>query len=234
MSVKPGSAGWEDEILGLPALPMDTSPMILFSQRHSPYARKAEVALLEAGLTTIEVRHLADHVTQGDAPAHEENPLNAAPLLILEDGRGIFDSEEICFYIDEFSGGALMPKASGTRQEVMTRQHLATGLCEIGADLRWELQQNEMGISVPGLREDLILQLGAAYEILENGPVMGKTPPDEPADIGTIALATALDWLAFRRLDVYAPPHPNLVWWIDAFRDRPSMTATEYEDLSEF
>ncbi|MDF1793084.1 MAG: glutathione S-transferase [Thalassobaculaceae bacterium] len=208
--------------------------MILFSQRHSPYARKAEVALLEAGLTTIEVRHLADHVSQGDTPAYEENPLNAAPLLILDDGRGVFDSEEICFYIDEFSGGALVPKSSDARQEAMIRQRLATGLCEIGADLRWELQQNQTGISVPGLREDLIFQLSAAYDILENGPVMGKIPPDQPADIGTIALATALDWLTFRSLDAYVLPHPNLVWWVDTFRDRPSMTATEYEDLSEF
>lgn len=207
--------------------------MILFSQRHSPFARKAEVALLEAGVTGVEVRHLASHVRQGDEPAHPENPLNTAPFLILQDGRGVFDSEEICFYIDEFSGGRLVPKESGERQATLTLQHLASGLCELGADLRWELQQNEMGISIPGLREDLISQLDAAYDILESGPAMGKVPPDQVADIGVIALATALDWLEFRGLDRYVSPHPNLAWWVDVFRERPSMTATEYEDLSD-
>jgi glutathione S-transferase len=207
--------------------------MILFSQRHSPFARKVEVALLETGVSKIEVRHLADHVREGDEAAYPENPLNTAPLLILDDGRGVFDSEEICFYIDEFSRGALIPKDSGEREAVLTLQHLATGLCELGADLRWELRQNADGISVPGLREDLVAQLGAAYDILENGPPMARTPGDEVADIGTIALATALDWLNFRGLDRYLPPHPNLDWWVDSFRERPSMAATEYEDLSE-
>jgi len=212
---------------------VDTSAMILFSQRHSPFARKAEVALLEAGLATIEVRHLADHVSQGDEAVYPENPLNTAPLLILDDGRSVFESEEICFYIDEFSRGALIPKDAGEREAVLTLQHLATGLCALGADLRWELQQNDMGISVPGLREDLIAQLGAAYDILENGPPMDRTPGDAVADIGTIALATALDWLTFRGLDRYLAPHPNLDWWVDSFRERPSMAATEYEDLSD-
>lgn len=207
--------------------------MILFSQRHSPFARKVEVALLEAGISKIEVRHLADHVREGDEAAYAENPLNTAPLLILDDGRGVFDSDEICFYIDEFSRGALIPKDSGEREAVLTLQHLATGLCELGADLRWEVKQNAEGISVPGLREDLIAQLGAAYDILEHGPPMARPPGDEVADIGTIALATALDWIAFRGLDRYLPPHPNLDWWVDGFRERPSMAATEYEDLSE-
>lgn len=207
--------------------------MILFSQRHSPFARKVEVALLETGLSAIEVRHLADHVREGDEAAYAENPLNTAPLLILDDGRGVFDSAEICFYIDEFSRGALIPKDSGEREAVLTLQHLATGLCELGADLRWEIQQNDMGISVPGLRDDLIAQLSAAYDILENGPPMARAPGDETADIGTIALATALDWLTFRGLDRHLPPHPNLDWWVDGFRERPSMAATEYEDLSE-
>lgn len=208
--------------------------MILFSQRHSPYARKAEVALLESGLRNIEVRHLAAHVSPEDDPAYEENPLNAAPLLILQDGRGVFDSDEICFYIDEFCGGALIPKDEAGREDALIRQSLASGLCEAGANLRWEVEQNKMGISIPGLREDLIAQLSAAYDILENGPVMGKAPADRPADIGTIALATALDWLEFRSLDLLVPPHPNLVWWLDTFRDRPPMINTEYEDLSEF
>ena len=207
--------------------------MILFSQRHSPFARKVEVALLEAGISKLEVRHLADHVREGDEAAYPENPLNTAPLLILDDGRGVFDSAEICFYIDEFSDGALIPKDSGEREAVLTLQHLATGLCELGADLRWEVRQNAEGISVPGLREDLIDQLGAAYDILEHGPPMARTPGDEIADIGTIALATALDWLTFRGLDRYLPPHPNLDWWVDGFRERPSMAATEYEDLSD-
>lgn len=62
---------------------------------------------------------------------------------------------------------------------------------------------------------------------------MGKTPPDQVADIGVIALATALDWLEFRGLDRYVSPHPNLAWWVDVFREHPSMHPTEYEDLSE-
>jgi glutathione S-transferase len=208
--------------------------MILFSQRHSPFARKAEVALLETGLRKVEVRHLAAHISPEDEPAYAENPLNAAPLLILEDGRGVFDSDEICFYVDEFSGGALIPRQEPARQEILTLQTLASGMCELGKDLRWEIQQNDMGISVPGLREDLLAQLAAAYDILENGPVLGRVAADETADLGTIALATALDWLSFRSIDLLVPPHPNLVWWLDEFRERPSMTTTEYEDLSEF
>lgn len=203
--------------------------MILLSQRHSPFACKAEVAILETGLSTIEIRHEALNMASSQENPREVNPLNRIPALIFPEGRAVFDSEDICFFIDEFAKGALIPKDGVARQEALSRQTLATGLCETGADLRWELEQSSDGISFPGLREDMIAQLSAAYEILESSPA-----PDQIADIGTIALATALDWMAFRALDIHMPPHPNITQWLDEFRQRPSMTATVYEDLANF
>jgi|GEM_PF-5518325 len=208
--------------------------MILFSQRHSPFARKAEVALLEASIFAVQVRHLSPNPPTSGEPEYEQNPLNVAPLLILDDGRPVYDSEEICFFIDEFSGGRLLPKQKEPREDALTRQTMATALCETGKELLWEIEQNEMGISVPGLREDLTAQLAAAYDILETAPTPDEVSLDEVADIGIIALATALDWLTFRGLDTTVPPHPNLLWWLDSFRERPSMTATVYEDLSMY
>ena len=50
----------------------------------------------------------------------------------------------------------------------------------------------------------------------------------EHVDIGQIALATALDWLAFRHLPDFEAGRPRLSAWYRRFMQRPSMQATEF------
>ena len=67
-------------------------------------------------------------------------------------------------------------------------------------------------------------KLVESYDYLERDGVL-----DEPLHIGHIAIATALDWLAFRKLPDFETGRPRLSKWYRAFLQRPSMQATVYD-----
>jgi len=52
-------------------------------------------------------------------------------------------------------------------------------------------------------------------------------PPEEPSDVGAIALACALGYLDLRFEGAWRAEHPRLVSWLDVFADAtPSFEAT--------
>ena len=61
----------------------------------SPYARKVMVAAMEMGLCgTIEM--LATNPWDADSGITSDNPLGQVPVLLLDDGQGLYDSPVIC------------------------------------------------------------------------------------------------------------------------------------------
>jgi hypothetical protein len=66
-------------------------------------------------------------------------------------------------------------------------------------------------------------KLLASYDFVER-----EVDLDGPPDIGTIALATALSWIDFRRLPSFKGDRPRLTTWYEAFGKRASMQATDY------
>jgi glutathione S-transferase len=75
--------------------------------------------------------------------------------------------------------------------------------------------------SEPGFPE----KIAAACDLLER-ELDGALPVDTVPDIGDIALATALSWIAFRHIYPFADGRPRLSAWYTHFSQRPSMLAT--------
>jgi glutathione S-transferase len=196
--------------------------MKLLYQTHSPYARKALVFAHEAGLADmLEVIHEETSPTQKNAEVFAQNPLGKVPVLIRDEGSAIFDSDVICAYLDTMALRSLYPAGGEERWAALRLQALAQGLCDAGIALRWERTRRPEPLRYEPLAQGYELKLVTAYDWLE-------AEADFSGDLhmGHIALATALDWLAFRGLPDFRTGRPRLASWFAQFVERPSMKTT--------
>jgi glutathione S-transferase len=200
--------------------------LILLYQSHSPYARKVLVCAHELGLAgRLEVIHHETSPTNRNDAVFAQNPLGKVPVLLTQDAGALFDSVVICDYLDRLAGqGALIPRDGPARYASLRLQALAQGLCDAGIALRWETVRRPEALRYPPLAEGQAAKLTEAYDHLE-----AQADLTGPVTVGQIALATALDWLAFRGLPDFRGRAPRLAAWHDDFCRRPSMRATPYD-----
>ena len=104
--------------------------MKLLLTRNSPYARRARIAVREAGLL--------DKVEELDVSPREENldtllaysPAAKVPVLVTGSGYSIYESILIGRYIDEQSGNKLMPSDAQARDAAMALDATASALLD--------------------------------------------------------------------------------------------------------
>jgi glutathione S-transferase len=197
--------------------------MRLLYQTHSPYARKVLVMAHEVGLASrLDVVHHETSPMRRNDEVYALNPLGKVPVLVTDDGFCLFDSAVICEYLDGLHDGPKMhPEGGIVRWQALRLQALASGLADAGGALRWEIDRRPEGLRWAEFGEGQRAKLLAGYDFVER-----EAPLDGGLDIGQIALATSLSWLAFRGLPDFAEGHPRLARWYDRFGMRPSMLAT--------
>lgn len=206
--------------------------MKLLYQTHSPYARKVLVLAHEVGLATgLQVIHHETSPTQRNEDVFRVNPLGKVPVLLLDDGFALFDSNLICEYLDGLHGGVRrIPSENTAHLRSLRLQALAQGLCEAGIAARHEIERRPEPYRYPAMRDGQLAKLTSSYDFLEHEE-MGAIEQAGGAgahdvDIGQIALATALSWIAFRELPEFESGRPRLSAWYRRFIRRPSMLAT--------
>ena len=200
--------------------------MKLLYQTHSPYARKVLVLAHEAGLTgRLGVVHHETSPTWRNDEVFRLNPLGKVPVLLLDDGSALFDSNVICEYLDGLHDRPpLIPRERMPRLLTLRTQALAQGLCDAGIAVRHETVRRPEALRYAAMRDGQIEKLVASYDFLERE--WAEAAGDAPVDLGQIALATALSWLAFRALPDFEQDRPRLASWYRRFIERPSMLAT--------
>lgn len=201
--------------------------MKLLYQTHSPYARKVLVAAHELDLHhRIEVVHHDTSPTRRNDEVFALNPLGKVPVLIVDDGPALFDSSVICEYLDGLHDGVrIIPMEHGARFRALRRQALALGMADAGIAARWEAERRPEASRWPPMLQGQLEKLAAACDLLEQE--LGDAPPAEAVpDIGDIALATTLSWIAFRHVYPFADGRARLSAWYARFSQRPSMLAT--------
>ncbi|GAB2547555.1 glutathione S-transferase family protein [Rhodanobacter koreensis] len=203
------------------------TPMKLLYQTHSPYARKVLVAAHELGLQhRLEVIHHDTSPTRRNDEVFALNPLGKVPVLVVDDGMALFDSSVICEYLDGLHTGArLIPCEPRTRLLALRKQALATGMADAGIAARWEAERRPESLRWPTMLHGQLEKIAAACDVLERESGDEPSTTDVP-DIGDIALATTLSWIAFRNVYPFATRRPRLSSWYERFSTRPSMQAT--------
>lgn len=199
--------------------------LTLYSQSHSPYARKTIVFAYEAGIADrLDIIDHETSPTNRNAAVFAVNPLGKVPVLITPEAGAVFDSLVICDYLDGLHAGRkLIPAAGAERWQGLRLHAVAQGLCDAGIALRWETLRRPEALRYPPLQEGQTAKLVESYDLLER-----QGPFDGPVDIGQIGLATALAWLEFRALPDFRAKRPRLTRWYEEFSHRSSMRATAY------
>ena len=194
----------------------------LLYQTHSPFARKALVFAHEAGLAeTLEVIHQETSPLVRNACIFAQNPLGKVPVLLRPGASALFDSGVICAYLDTLHDGErLIPATGEPRWAALRLEAVAEGLAEAGISLRWETVRRPEALRYPALQVGYEAKLAASFAFLEDALETDARP-----NIGSIAVATVLDWIEFRDLPSFRG-QPRLSAWFDDFRERPSMRAT--------
>lgn len=202
--------------------------MKLFYNPASPFVRKVLIVASECGLADqIEKYVLGLTPVNSNDDLNTQNPLGKIPALVLEDGTTLCDSRVICEYLSSQGNGHLYP-ADENRWQAQRLQAIGDGMCDAAVAVRYETfvrpAQHQWEDWVEGQKGKFRRAL-ATLEI--------ELPQfSDRFDIGTIAVAIALDYLDFRYSDEgWRDDYPNLAQWHQAFVKRPSFEQTVPHDL---
>ncbi len=198
--------------------------MQLRSSSASPFARKVRIAAAVLGLEDRIAVVAADTNDPSDS-LRTQNPLGKIPVLVLEDGRAIYDSAVILEYFDHLAGGGKIIPAGPERFDVLTRAALADGISEAAVLKIYEQRWREEGQRSARWLDHQTGKIGRALAALE------AAPPSERIDVAAITLAAALGYLDLRFGGSWRAERPRLVAWLDAFSARvPAFEATRHRE----
>ena len=194
--------------------------MIIRTSLTSPFGRKARVAALHLGLK-VDVQPTS--ANEAGSTLTHDNPLGKMPVLLLDDGRRVYDSRVINECFDLLAGGGkIIPTEPTARIDAMVLQALGDGIMDAGILVVYEGRMRPKQFQYPKWVE---MQRGKLLRGLE---ALAKNPPDAKlVSVGTIAVACALGYIDWRKQSDWRADHPSLVGWLDAFRKAcPSFDAT--------
>ena len=128
--------------------------MRLFGTPGSPYVRKVRIVLEEK---RISHEYIVERASAPGSRVPQFNPLGKIPVLVLDDGRAIYDSPVIVEYLDALADGPrLIPDALDERIEVRRWEALADGVADatvaVSHEYR-ELKEKQRAREMYGLSE---------------------------------------------------------------------------------
>lgn len=187
-------------------------PKLLYASA-SPYSAKVRMSALYAGIALEAVPTRTD---EEPASLLAANPLGKIPVLVLDDGRAIYDSATIVQYLNRISKSALLPRNPDKRIDAEVLESLADGICDAALLMVYERRlRPEDKIHQPWLDK----QWDKVTRALDH---LNANPPKLPRKItsGQIALRAALGYLALRFAGKWEKGHARLVRWAARFDEK--------------
>lgn len=199
--------------------------MELYLNATSPYARLVRIVLLEKGLADAVTLKWCDPWAD-DAELLKANPAGRIPALLTEEGTTLSESMLIAVYLDGVSPNKPMIPTAGLGEVL----HL-TGLGQNLMDAAFntviarkhygkEIDASELGQRRSRAMQRLLKQLDGE---------LGEEQQSSTINLGHIATAVALDYLAFRLPEVnWKEEYPQLQSWHAGLSARKSFQQTAF------
>ena len=198
--------------------------MKLIASSTSPYARKVRIAFAEKKIeyTLVDEDPWGVESTVGDY-----NPLGKVPVLVLDDGTGIYDSRVIVEYIDSISPvSRLIPAPARQRIVVKRWEALADGMIDAAVSARQEQLRPKRQQSAAHLARQLRKVLSAVQAMSRDLEDRGWCN-GEGYSLADIATGVALGYLDFRHPEfAWRDAAPNLNRLLEKLSKRPSFEHT--------
>ncbi|MBK8768605.1 MAG: glutathione S-transferase family protein [Burkholderiaceae bacterium] len=203
--------------------------MLLHWSPRSPFVHKVMVALEETGLRQrVELTRSVVPTVDPEHVIYLVNPLGQIPTLVLDDGKVLYDSLVISFYLEELCGAEiLLPRDGGKRIATLRRHALGNGLIE--AMVAWVIERyTPADKQIPTRSQHYAVKLGKSLALIEADADLRDA---HRFDLGDIAIATALAYIEFRKLQPgWASQYPKTAEWFAQVSQRPSMVAARLKD----
>ena len=189
----------------------------------SPFVRKVTTLIYHANLSDrIELINVKTTALSVAEEARAANPLGKIPVMILEDGKAIFDSRVITRYLDDFAGSNLYPQDK--IYDILTLEALADGIMESAVSITYESKLRPQNEQSPSWMEAQWSKVLHAIKALDDGEFKAM---DSGMNMGQIAVACALGYLDFRHdARQWRSGHSNLASWNDKMMKLPSLIKT--------
>ncbi len=199
-------------------------PMKLIGTLTSPYVRKTRIVLIEKA---IDYEFIVTDLNSPDNIVSHFNPLGKVLCLIMNDGKGLYDSSVIVDYLDTMTSiNPLLPGNSTDRSWIKCQEALADGVMDAAILVRLESKR-------PSQRQDanwIHLQTGKIHSGLHAlSSSLGKNTfcHGNTFSLADIALGCALGWLDFRFPKIeWRKEYENLSQLFDRLSARPSFIQT--------
>ena len=189
----------------------------------SPFVRKVTTLIYHANLNDrIELINVKTTALSVAEEARAANPLGKIPVMILEDGKAIFDSRVITRYLDDFAGSNLYPQDK--IYDILTLEALADGIMESAVSITYESKLRPQNEQSPSWMEAQWSKVLHAIKALDDGQFQAM---DSEMNMGQIAVACALGYLDFRHnARQWRSGHSDLASWNDKMMKLPALIKT--------
>ena len=189
----------------------------------SPFVRKVTTLIYHANLNdSIELINVKTTALSVAEEARAANPLGKIPVMILEDGKAIFDSRVITRYLDDFAGSNLYPQDK--IYDILTLEALADGIMESAVSITYESKLRPQNEQSPSWMEAQWSKVLHAIKALDDGQFQAM---DSEMNMGQIAVACALGYLDFRHnARQWRSGHSDLASWNDKMMKLPAIIKT--------
>lgn len=189
----------------------------------SPFVRKVTTLIYHANLNdSIELINVKTTALSVAEEARAANPLGKIPVMILEDGKAIFDSRVITRYLDDFAGSNLYPQDK--IYDILTLEALADGIMESAVSITYESKLRPQNEQSPSWMEAQWSKVLHAIKALDDGQFQAM---DSEMNMGQIAVACALGYLDFRHdARKWRSGYSNLASWNDKMMKLPALIKT--------
>ncbi|MDY7547867.1 glutathione S-transferase N-terminal domain-containing protein [Glaciimonas sp. Gout2] len=191
----------------------------LISATPSPYARKVRIALAEKKIPFELITEIPWHDTTS-TPRY--NPLEKLPVLILEDGSGVYESSYILEYLElKYPQIPLLPQDIDERLIARKLEVLCDGICDAVVLTLFEKTREGGGSPEWLARQRRKIEGGLA----EMAKIVGSrnVAVGEHFGLGDIAVGTAVGYLSVRFQELpWRTLYPELALFNDRLDLRPS------------
>lgn len=198
--------------------------MKLYQSPNSPFVRKVLITAFELGLgERIQRIAATPHPIRRNMDLVALNPLGQIPTLVTQDGESISDSRVICEYLASLVPGQKVIPAGPRRWQALTEQSISDGLLAACLSIRYERSTRPEELQSTDWIQGQMARIESVLDELDRR----WQTPSEGFDIGHIAVACSLGYLAFRFPEIAIAPRWNrLAQWWDMIAQTPPLQAT--------
>jgi len=199
----------------------------LYGSPGSPFARKVRIVLAEK---QIPHEYEVQRGSAAGSPVPQFNPLGKVPTLVLDDGRGLYDSPVIVEYLDALGKGPrLIPEAPGERIEVKRWEALGDGIAEAAVNINHELREPAEKQKAPAWFQRQRDKVDRGLVAMEKELGQGQFCFGGRFTLADIVAGYALGYLDFAAPDIdWRKGHPALARLAERLFARPSFGTTAH------